>query len=90
MSVHCMLCRYCMVLKGLGDTGVYNTLLRNGLDAPATPQLDRMAAEGTTFADFHTLGAECRCGRVGHCMIESLHPPCNMQQPTGPPNTLPH
>eukprot|EP00037_Helgoeca_nana_P017603 m.166777 g.166777 ORF g.166777 m.166777 type:complete len:539 (+) comp24061_c1_seq1:76-1692(+) len=49
---------------GLGDTGAYHTLLSNGIDAPATPQLDRMAREGTRFTDFHTLGAECSPSRA--------------------------
>ena len=32
---------------GYGDTSVYNTLLQQGIDQPATPRLAKMAAEGT-------------------------------------------
>lgn len=49
---------------GLGDIGVYNTLMRKRLDMPATPRLDLMAAEGTRFTDFHTLGAGCSPSRA--------------------------
>ena len=44
--------------------GAYHTLLSHGIDKPATPRLDRMAAEGTLFTDFHTLGAECTPSRA--------------------------
>ena len=49
---------------GVGDVGAYHTLLHNGIDRPATPNLDRMAREGTLFTDFHTLGAECSPSRA--------------------------
>ena len=49
---------------GYGDTSPYNTLLQKGLDKPATPRLHKMASEGTTFTNFHTLGAECSPSRA--------------------------
>jgi len=49
---------------GYGDVGAYRTLLNHGIDQPATPNLDRMAKEGTTFWNFHTLGAECSPSRA--------------------------
>ena len=49
---------------GLGDVGAYHTLLSQRIDKPATPQLDRMAAEGTLYTNFHTLGAECSPSRA--------------------------
>ena len=49
---------------GLGDVGAYHTLLAKGIDKPATPNLDRLAREGTLFTDFHTLGAECSPSRA--------------------------
>ena len=49
---------------GYGDTAVYNTLLQQGIDQPATPRLTKMAAEGTTYTNFHTLGAECSPSRA--------------------------
>ena len=35
-----------------------------GLNGPQTPRIDRMAAEGTLFTDFHTMGAECSPSRA--------------------------
>ena len=50
--------------QGYGDTSVYNTLLHQGVDIPATPRLQQMGAEGTVFTNFHTLGAECSPSRA--------------------------
>ena len=44
--------------------GVYQPLLKKGLQAPMTPRLDKLASEGLTFTDFHTLGAECSPSRA--------------------------
>jgi hypothetical protein len=49
---------------GYGDTSPYHTLLNHGLDMPATPRLQQMADEGTTYTNFHTLGAECSPSRA--------------------------
>ena len=51
---------------GFGDLGVMNSPTggSRGLNGPQTPRLDRMAAEGTLFTDFHTMGAECSPSRA--------------------------
>ncbi|MCY4160104.1 MAG: sulfatase [Bacteroidetes bacterium] len=43
---------------GYGDTGVY------GLEAYATPNLDRMASEGVYFTDFYVSQAVCSASRA--------------------------
>jgi arylsulfatase A-like enzyme len=49
---------------GYGDTSPYKTLLNHDLDEPATPRLQQMADEGTTYTNFRTLGAECSPSRA--------------------------
>jgi arylsulfatase A-like enzyme len=54
-------------LSGWGDVGIHQPLLHKGLEIPSTPRLDKLAAEGITFTDFHTLGAECSPSRASKC-----------------------
>src|SRR5690606_18051493 len=45
--------------QGYGDVGVY------GAEGYSTPNLDRMAAEGMRFTDFHVPAAVCSASRAG-------------------------
>jgi len=49
---------------GWGDVEVYNTLVDKGVNAPATPRLSKLAAEGTAFTHFHSQAAECSPARA--------------------------
>ena len=52
---------------GWGDLGAFHSITGGDpgvMNTPRTPRLDRMAAEGTLFTDFHTMGAECSPSRA--------------------------
>eukprot|EP00051_Salpingoeca_urceolata_P017525 m.239577 g.239577 ORF g.239577 m.239577 type:complete len:545 (+) comp18979_c0_seq4:46-1680(+) len=49
---------------GWGDTGAYASMVNGGDKPPLTPNLDKMATEGTMFTRFHTLASVCSPSRA--------------------------
>ena len=48
---------------GWGDVGTYASAVNGGDKPPKTPELDRMAREGSQFTRFHTLASVCSPSR---------------------------